>query len=566
MNQKIKKHLQDILATALSGVLEESGKKISEKIDVTVEVPKDSGHGDVSTNLALRYAKIAGVNPRQLAEVLCGRLSCKADEEFEKIEIAGPGFINITLSNSALHVMLLDVLEKGTEFCRTNLGKGKKILIEFVSANPTGPLTVAHGRQAAIGDALARILKKAGFEVSTEFYLNDRGKQISILGESLYSRYMEICGKKYPFPEDGYRGGYVNTLARDLFDKEGDKYSRFDKEEAFEYMSLYSKDRIMQWIKEDLKNFNVEFDTYFSEKEFTGGGQVEESIKALKDKACLFEKDGAVWFKSTEFGDDKDRVVVKSNGEWTYIAPDIAYHKDKLAREYDLLIDIFGPDHHGYIPRIKAAIEALGYDPEILKVIIIQLATLYKGGKKLSMSTRQGEFISLRDVVDEVGKDAARYFFVMRSNASHLDFDLELAKKQSPDNPVYYIQYTHARICSIFKKYEERFKHGYVQVDNTEGLNPLVNYEEKEIMKKLALFPEAVDACAVLFEPHRMTVYLSELAALFHSYYHKDAKKFRIVGDREDETTLARMALVSAIRMVISSGLNLLGISAPEKM
>ncbi|MBN2190949.1 MAG: arginine--tRNA ligase, partial [Candidatus Aureabacteria bacterium] len=474
-------------------------------------------------------------------------------------------FINVFLEHEVFYDVILEVLDKGDKYAVSETLRGKKVIIEFVSANPTGPLTVAHGRQAAVGDALARLLANSGCEIFREYYLNDRGRQIEVLGKSLYSKYMDLCGGEYPFPDDGYKGSYIEDLAKKLYSEKGAEFSEIS-EKTIEIMCDYAKTSIMGWIKKDLADFGVEFNSYFSEKSFSETGKVEETIKSLEKKGLIYEKDGATWFNSRKYGDDKDRVMVKSSGEWTYITPDIAYHKDKLDRGFNLLIDLWGPDHHGYIPRMKAAIQAMGFGADSLKIVIIQLATLYEGKNKLSMSTRQGEFISLREVMDEVGVDAARYFFLMLNTDSHLDFDLELAKRKSAENPVYYIQYTHARICSILEKYNEKFGHRYIPAAEPKILEELTSQEEKDLIKKVSVFPSVTELAASLLEPHRLHVYLTELASLFHSYYHKDSKKFRVIGEREDNITLARMALVSAVKIIIASGLGLLGISAPERM
>ncbi len=539
--------------------------RIPEHISVDFDVPKNRDHGDLTTNFAMKYASSAKKSPIELSRMICDCVASSGIEGLKKIEPAGPGFINVFLEHEVFYNVVLEVLDKREKYAVSDTCRGKKVIIEFVSANPTGPLTVAHGRQAAVGDALARLLANSGCEVFREYYLNDRGRQIDILGKSLYSKYMKLCGREYPFPDDGYKGSYIDDLAKKLYSEKGAEFSGIS-EKTVEFMCDYAKNNILEWIKKDLADFSVEFNSYFSEKKFSETGKVEEAIKLLEKKGLVYEKDGAIWFNSRKYGDDKDRVMVKSSGEWTYITPDIAYHKDKLDRGFDLLIDLWGPDHHGYIPRMKAAVQAMGFNAGCLKVVIIQLATLYQGKNKLSMSTRQGEFISLREVMNEVGVDAARYFFLMLNTDSHLDFDLELAKKRSAENPVYYIQYTHARICSMLEKYNEKFGHDYIPVVQPGILEELTNREEKDLIKKISVFPSAAELAASLLEPHRIHVYLTELASLFHSYYHKDSKKFRVIGEKEDNITLARMALVSAVKIIIASGLGLLGITAPEKM
>ncbi|MDD5644083.1 MAG: arginine--tRNA ligase [bacterium] len=565
MKIELKEKIADAIISCYGKFMEEEKCQMPQGVSVEFDIPRNRAHGDLTTNFAMKYASFARKRPIEFSRMICDCVLRLRIEGLKKIEPAGPGFINIFLEHNVFYDVIMDVLRRREKYAVSEKGKGKKVIIEFVSANPTGPLTVAHGRQAAVGDALARLLANSGYEVFREYYLNDRGRQMDVLGKSLYSKYMKLCGREYPFPDDGYKGLYIDGLAQKLYSEKGAVFAG-EPEKTLEFMSEYAKTNILEWIKKDLMDFGVEFDSYFSENEFSGTGKVEKAIKLLKEKELIYEKDGAVWFNSRKYGDDKDRVIVKSSGEWTYITPDIAYHKDKLDRGFDVLIDLWGPDHHGYIPRMKAAIQAMGFNDESLKVVIIQLATLYEGKNKLSMSTRQGEFISLREVMDEVGADAARYFFLMLNTDSHLDFDLELAKKKSAENPVYYVQYTHARICSILEKYSEKFGHKYVPEPETGILGELINREEKDLIKKISVFPSVVELSSSLLEPHRIHIYLSELASLFHSYYHKDSKKFRIIGEKEDNLTLARMALVSAVKIVIASGLNLMGITAPEKM
>jgi len=436
----------------------DSSIKEEEIPPIYLEIPKEKQHGDLATNIAMKLASKFRASPQELAMKIRGAMNqglkgASLDRKIEKIEVKGPGFINLFLSSDSLHDVLSEIDEKKSKFGQSNKGEGKKINIEFVSANPTGPLSIAHGRQAAIGDSLANILEFTGHSVVKEYYINDEGNQIRILGESLKARVLELLGQRgVEFPGDGYKGDYVLDIAREVIKKFGDKA----QQKTLYFFSAYATRSILKMIKMDLKDFGVRFDKWFSQKRLDSKGEIEKTLGLLKERDFIYEKDGALWFKSTIFGDDKDRVVVKSTGEFTYIAPDIAYHKDKLNRGFDNLIDIWGPDHHGYIPRLKASIQALGYSKDTLSVLIIQLATLYRDGKPIPMSTRAGEFITLKEVMEEVGKDASRFFFLMRKRDSHLDFDLELAKKESPENPVYYIQYAYARISSILKFEKEK--------------------------------------------------------------------------------------------------------------
>ncbi len=531
---------------------------------IIIEKPRRKGHGDLATNIAMLLAKRVGEKPNELAQRITDglmRLSDFYPTVCEKLEIAPPGFINIFLAPAVLCEQLKLLLRLGDSYGATDTRKKERVQLEFVSANPTGPLTVAHGRQAAVGDSLARILEKSGRDASREYYLNDRGKQIRLLGISTWQRYRELFGKKASIPDDGYRGDYVKEIAKKIMENDGDKWLHAGEEEGILFFADFSADRIKKVILKDLEDFRVHFDHLTSEREFSESGKIDSCMDYLRGKDYIYEKDGAVWFSSSSLGDDRDRVLIKSDGEKTYFAPDIAYHRDKFEQGFDRVIDLWGPDHHGYIKRMKAAVKALGYDESQFKPIIVQLTTLYRGQQKLSMSTRAGEFIALKEVVDEVGVDAARYFFARMKLDSHLNFDLELAKERSSDNPVYYVQYVHARICSIFKKLPEK-KTGFKPPPMTEApVELLREAEELTLIKLLSDFPPTVEKSADNLEPHRICNYLEELAAAFHQCY----TKHTVISD-VDSLTAARLALAEGVRVVIRNGLQLLGVSAPETM
>lgn len=591
VNARIRDSITGVLEKALADLKKSGGLHFDSAPEIRVEPTKDGKFGDVTTNIALILARQAGKPAPEVAKMIIQALFQKEIQEpavFNSVQVGGPGFINFFLGREPLISILKDILNQDLLYGRSHFGKNKKVLIEFVSANPTGPLTLAHGRQAAVGDTLARIMERVGYQVSREYYLNDRGRQMRILGHSVFLRYQELLGKKIvpppvvgpsdrsdlvgpasggtagggiAFPEDFYQGDYIQDLAREVIQQHSDRFLKEKEEEAIAFFSKYAGDRIMANIQKDLNDFDVSFDRYFSEKEFVATGKVEACLARLKEKGYLYDKDGALWFRSTDFGDDKDRVLIKNTGEMTYISPDAAYHEDKLKRGFELLVDIWGPDHHGYIPRMKAALSALGYRPEQLNVIILQLATLYEGKNKLSMSTRRGEYVTLRQIIDEVGKDAGRYFFLMRRTDSHLDFDLELAKKQSPDNPVYYIQYAHARICSIFEKFWE--EGGKLEKIDEKSLSLLekLEPEEVELVKSLGLFQEVLEGCSDQLDPYGLTDYLLKTAQSFHHFY----TQHRVVGE-DLERSKGRLALVRAVQIVLRNGLELLGVSAPQAM
>ena len=529
-----------------------------------LEVPKNRKLADLSTNIAMQICKSKkGLKPFEIAEYLLKHIregieKSSFKEMIKAIEAKPPGFINFHFSNYYLQSIINQIMSERTDFGQSMQGKDKKVLIEFVSANPTGPLSVAHGRQAAIGDVIANILEFTGYQVQREYYLNDEGNQIELLGRSIHARYCELSGELFVFPEAGYRGDYIYDIAKTVIEKHDRTFLAPD-EENISFLRDFGVKYIMDGIRKDLSDFSVRFDTYYSQCELSKSGKVEKVLAKLTEKEFLYEKDGALWFTSTRFGDDKDRVLRKSDGSYTYITPDIAYHEDKFNRGFNMLIDLWGPDHHGYIPRIKAACQAIGKDKDLLSILIIQLVTLSRLGAPVRMSTREGEFITLRQVMDEVGTDVTRFFFLTRRRDSHLDFDLELAKKESMENPVYYIQYAHARICGILIRKDEQGKAR--DEGKTEALELLCSEEELNILKILREFPEVIEESAQILEPNRLITYLMELAATFHTFY----SKHRVVSD-DVNLTCARLVLIESLKVVFSKALSLLGVSCPDKM
>ena len=527
---------------------------------IEVEIPKDTTHGDYASNVAMVLASRVGkkLPPRKIAEVVIEHIDDR-DNILEKVEIAGPGFINFFIRENVWATLLKEIEEREDDYGTSDLGNGKKILVEFVSANPTGPLHIGHGRGAVVGDVLANILSASGYSVFREYYINDQGNQMNNLGISVLARYLELLGETVEFPEAGYRGDYIRDIAGKMMERDGDIHGKRDREAAIQDFTEYAAGAILEEIKEDLRAFGVVFESYFSEKDLYKDGGVTGLLAELEAKGFIYHDGETLWFKTTDFGDEKDRVVIRKNGEPTYFAADIAYHRNKYERGFDSLIDIWGADHHGYIPRMLASILALGYEKDSLKIILVQLVSLLREGKPVAMSTRAGEFVTLREVVDEVGRDAARYNFLMRRSDSHLDFDLDLAKKQSNENPVYYVQYAHARICSILRFGEER---GYTIPAYGEADLSLLNLpEEIQLVKVITRFPELIEGAALSLEPHRLTFYLNDLASIFHSYYNK----YKVISD-DEKLSLARLFLVKAIRTVVCNALRLLGVTAPEKM
>ena len=550
---------------------------------IQVDRTRDPAHGDYASNIALVLAKAAGMKPRDLAERVVGGLpDC---DLVEKVDVAGPGFINFTVTREAWLDLIGQVRSLGGRYGCGEDGAGRRVMVEFVSANPTGPLHVGHGRGAAYGDSLVRVLRAAGYDARSEYYINDAGRQMDILALSVWLRYLERHGERTGFPDGGYRGDYVRDIARSLAEEAGDGLVRpsaplFDDlpegtdpamdalvarcrsllgDAGFGTVFDHACGAMVADIREDLAEFGVAFDCWFSERSLVTGGAMERAIRALEANGHVYEKEGAKWFRATDFGDEKDRVVVRANGAHTYFATDLAYHFDKGERGFDRILDIFGADHHGYVDRIRASFEALGHAREKLDILLVQFAVLYRGGKKVSMSTREGEFVTLRELRGEVGNDAARFFYALRRPEQHMDFDLDLAKSQSQDNPVYYIQYAHARICSVFRQLRER------GMETLETRAPdyrlLAENRELELLRTLSRYPEVVAAAAASLEPHQVAYYLRDLATDFHTYY--NAHPFLA---SENDLRLARLGLIDATRQVIANGLDLLGVSAPESM
>lgn len=586
MKQTIELLLKQALAT-----LQHSAKlPLDLDIEVKVDNTKDSAHGDYASNLALVLAKPCRQAPRKIAEQLVEALP--ANELIEKIEIAGAGFINFFIHSNARSSVVAKVLEKGKEFGKSTIGQGQKVLVEFVSANPTGPLHVGHGRGAAFGATLGNVLKAAGYKVSLEYYVNDAGRQMNILAVSVWLRYLELASEPVVFPANAYKGEYVFEIAQHLWNEfntqfvhpwatiidelpadepqGGDKELYIDAmihkaltllgDKDFELFHSHALNTVLDDIKDDLGQFGVGFDSWFSERSLFENGSIEKGIQALKEGGHTFEKEGALWFKATDFDDEKDRVLVRANGQTTYFASDVAYHWNKYDRGYDRVIDIFGADHHGYISRVRAAVTALGHDQGALDVLLVQFAILYRSGERVQMSTRSGSFVTLRELREEVGNDAARFFYVARKPEQHMDFDLDLAKSQSNDNPVYYIQYAHARICSVLRQLKERG----LTWDRTVGLGSvhLLNQpHETALITLISRYPEVVEAAAATCEPHLVAYYLRELANGLHSYYNA----VQLLCE-EEQLRYARLCLLAAVQQVICNGLELLGVSAPESM
>ena len=552
----MKTAIQIIIHDALEKARQAGELELSPFPEIVVEKPKDEKMGDFSTNIAMTLARSERKNPKMIAESVVRYLK---NGDLSQVEIAGPGFINLKMSHEFFLQRLKNVVKQGDDFGQTDVGQGTKVLIEFVSANPTGPLHVGHGRGAAVGDALARILKKSGYDLSTEYYINDVGNQMNFLGRSTWLRYRELLGEAIEFPDDHYRGEYIKDIANEIVKQKGNEFLNKPEEECLPFFRKFAKDNILKGIQKDLTEFRVNFDNWFSEQSLYDGSSVEKAIEWLRGKGHIYEKDGAVWLKSSAFNDDKDRVIVKKTGEKTYFCSDIAYHQNKINRGFKKIINLMGADHHGYVPRMEAVLEAMGYDKKIFKILLIQFVSLLRAGEKVSMSTRAGEFETLKDVVSEVGVDVARYYFLMRSSDTHLDFDLELAKQETSENPVFYIQYAHARICSIFRTAGEK---GVVwNRSNEVDLSLLVEWEEFGIIRAVLAFPEIVEKSARALEVHRISHYLLDMVSRFHGYY----SRHRVISD-DKALTLARLFLLDAIRITIRNGFDLMGISAPEKM
>ena len=578
LQELLTKCVQDLIS---KGILNEMPSKI--RIDHT----KDNSHGDYATNIALMLSKQAKMSPVELAKIIIDQFEQK--NFIKKIEIAGPGFINFFISQESSSSIVNEILVQAASYGCSDIGQGKKVLLEYVSANPTGPLHVGHGRGAAYGATVSNLLRNAGFIVDNEYYVNDAGRQMDILTVSIYLRYLTICGEDLRFPDNGYQGQYINDIAQGIYDTSGQKFhlksdlvfenvcrdgtEGGDKEvhidqliekaksilgDGFKAVFEVGIESILSGIKNDLAEFGVVFEKWFSEQSLIDSGLSESCISKLKDSKNLYENDGALWFKTTNYGDEKDRVVVRDNGNHTYFASDIAYHLEKLDRGYDKIINVWGADHHGYIPRVKASIEALGHNSDKLEILLVQFANLYRGGSKVQMSTRSGSFVTLEDLRAEVGNDAARFFYILRKSEQHMDFDLDLAKSKTNENPVYYIQYAHARICSVFKQADEK----ELELDVSQANLSLLTEEiEKDILRELSRFRSVLESSAIQYEPHQLAYYLRDLSNHFHSYY--NACKF-IVDDKN--LTQSRLALINATQQILKNGLSILGVGAPESM
>jgi len=554
----MKNTVTDILLEALGRAKSKGELQLLEMPQIVLENPREKSHGDLATTLALTLAKPESKAPRKIAEIIVSNIQ-DTGGIIAKTEIAGPGFINFTFKQDRWQKTLFEIDAEGAEYGLRNIGKGEKVLVEFVSANPTGPLHVGHGRGAALGDALSNLLSAVGYDVSREFYINDAGRQIRLLALSVWTRYQQSFGNDVPFPEDGYHGGYIEEIAQAFTKLHGNKYFKVPFDDCVDVFGDFGKESMLVDIRTDLEAFGVRFDTWFSEASLLKDNSVKGSIEELLESRNMYEQDGALWLRSTLFGDDKDRVVVKQDKSYTYLASDIAYHRNKLARGFKSLVNIWGADHHGYIPRVQAVIQAFGHPKDSLHVLLVQLVAILRNGQPVPMSKRAGNFVTLREVVQDVGSDAARFLFLTRRSDSHLDFDLAIAKEQSRENPVYYVQYAHARIASLFREAETR----KIAIPTKDAVNiSLLNFEEEQnIIKALAKYPEVVEEAALAYEPHRLTFYLQDLAGLMHNYYFKH----RVITE-DAARTAAMLFLMKQVKTVIKSALTILGVNAPEKM
>lgn len=557
----VRNRILEVLTDAILPLQKTSEQAESIPLAIELEIPKASQHGDYASNIALSLTRSLKRNPREIAKEIVNNLK-NAEDFIERVEIAGPGFLNFFVHPHAWHRLLAEIHGQADDYGLQDIGKGKRVQVEFVSANPTGPLHIGHGRGAATGDVLASIFSSCGYDVEREYYINDAGNQMDTLGRSLYYRYEQELGESLEFPDGHYQGDYMRDLARELVAQVGNRYQHTPLDEMLSELTRFAGDRILAGIREDLDVFGVSFDHWFSEQSLHDEEAIQKTIEALQSRGYVYQEEGAKWFRSTAFGDEKDRVVIRANGLSTYFAADLAYHKNKFERGYDIVVDIWGADHHGYVERMLAGVEALGRKRSDLQIILVQLVNLLRAGKPVAMSTRAGEFVTLREVIDEVGKDAARFIFLTRRSDSPLDFDLELAKTQSNDNPVYYVQYAHARLCSVFEVAKERdVSCEWLDGGPAPKFELLVLPQELAIIKMLGEYPEVLASSARCLEPHRIPYYLNELVSLFHSYYNQN----RILGDDSD-LTQARLYLATAIRLVIGNALRLLGVTAPQKM
>ncbi len=588
--ESVSERVSEVLLAALQRARQAGALKMVSAPTIALELPKRPEWGDLTSTVAMALASAEQRPAQEVAQIIVDHLD-NPEAVFERIEIVPPGFLNLTVKRDLWLSVLSEVEAQGDTYGKADIGKDRRVLVEFVSANPTGPLHVGHGRGAAVGDAIARLLAANGYDVVKEYYVNDAGRQMKLLGASVYARYKELSGRSVPFPEEGYRGAYIEAVAARVRGQVGDAWLDIPSEEAERQCQDLAYRQLLVQIKEDLRAFGIEFDSWFSEASLLSSGSVEHVLEELRKRDLLFEQDGALWFRSSAFGDEKDRVVRKQLGDYTYLASDVAYHRDKLLRGYDLLIDVWGADHHGYIPRMEAVVQAYGYPTSRLRVVLVQMVNLLRGGRKVEMSKRAGEFVTLREVLDEVGTDAAKFFFLMRRSDTHVDFDLELARQQSAENPVYYVQYAHARIASLFRVAGER---GIpVPAAGDVDLSVLADPDEFGVIRKLSAYPSVVQGSAAALEPHRLTFYLQELAGLIHTFYYRhrimptaaeaeagEAERFVVQQaageagapaprEREQVTpglTAARLVLMRETQQVVRNGLTLLGISAPDRM
>jgi len=558
MDKRIESKIIERFEAALEKAIGDGSLKLESVPDIYLEAPRNPDHGDIATNLSLKLAKELRMPPMKIAEIIVEHLD-QADPFFDKIVSQPPGFINVYLKEKTVSAVINKVLSEGERYGGSNRGQGHKINVEFVSSNPTGPLTIGHGRQATIGDVLSNSLAFCGYDVTREYYYNDAGNQMDMLTASVHARYRQLFDDSYAFPDEGYKGDYIKDVAMLIRDREGDKYAAADDEETMDIFRRFAVKEMIGSIDRDLRDYGVRFDVWSRESALYAEGKVEHAIELLRDHGYIYEEEGALWFRSTKLGDEKDRVVVRSNGEKTYFAGDIAYHIAKYERGFEHAINIWGADHHGYVPRMMAVIKGLGYPEDFLECLVHQMVSFVRDGREIKMSTREGQFVRLRELVREVGLAVTRFFFVMRTSDSHLVFDLDLAKKESNENPVYYIQYAHARISSIMKHaHSEGIDPGRL---GEADLSLLGEPEELALMKLLGRFPDCVEATAEKREVHRIPNFILEMVGLFHAYYNKH----RVVTE-DEHLSLARLALVEAIRQVVSNALGLLGIEAPERM
>jgi arginyl-tRNA synthetase len=558
----MKEELNDILRKTIEKCFEDGTLTQGPLPDYVIEVPNNPEHGHYATNVPLTLAATQKRPPRDIAKIIVDQWSDN-QRLIEKAEIAGPGFINFTIASRAWYDVLSKILVLENEYGRSRMGQGERVLVEFVSANPTGPLHLGHGRGAALGDSLCRILAFAGYEVVREFYVNDAGRQVRSLGESIYSRWRQLTEPEYPFPPDGYHGEYIGALAEEVASETD--LTTLTAEEAIAHCALHGKEKMLAEIRRDLARFRISFDVWYSETDLHTSGLLQRDLDKVKETGHMYEKDGALWIRTSRFGDDKDRVIRKNDGHYTYFASDISYHLEKWKRGFSSAVNIWGADHHGYVQRVQAALRADGVDEDWLSVLLIQLVKLYAAGREIKMSKRAGQYVTLNELVDEVGVDAARFVFLTKNHDSPIDFDIDLAKRHDSDNPVYYVQYAHARICSLFRKAAATGHSLPAQSDRV--VTRLVLEEELALIRMIAEFPNLIQEAARMLEPHRVTYFLTELAASFHRYFNLGTKvpQNRIVTN-DKALTEARLCLVAAIRIVLRNGLDLLGVSAPQRM